>query len=358
MKKILIVTGGSGGHVIPSVSLFEHLKKNFSVKIVSDLRGSRFIDKNKFDYDIIDVPNLFFKIYLLPINILKYIFILLKSLNFIKKNNIDILIGTGGYMSFPFCVAAFISRKKIFLFEPNSVLGKANKLMLKFSSKIICYDENLKKFPKKYYSKKTLIYPIIKKELYNIKKNSFELNKKVLKILIIGGSQGAYFFDQKITDLIIKISKKKSFEIIQQVSNKNMILDIKTKYDKTKISYKFFSFTGNYENIYDGVNLAITRGGASTLSELSFLNIPFISIPLPSAKDNHQFYNSQFYYKKNCCWIIDQDKFETEKITKLILEIFENKEDYIKKIINLKKINENNTWHYINGKILKAINEN
>ena len=59
MKKLLIVTGGSGGHVIPSISIFEHLKKNFNVKIVSDLRGTKFIDENKYNYQIIDVPNLF-----------------------------------------------------------------------------------------------------------------------------------------------------------------------------------------------------------------------------------------------------------------------------------------------------------
>ena len=48
MKNILIVTGGSGGHVIPSISFFEHLKNKYSIKIVTDLRGSKFIDKNKF----------------------------------------------------------------------------------------------------------------------------------------------------------------------------------------------------------------------------------------------------------------------------------------------------------------------
>ena len=72
MKNILIVTGGSGGHVVPSTSLFEHLKNKFSVKMVSDLRGSKYINTEKFKYELIDVPNLFLKPYLLPINIFKY----------------------------------------------------------------------------------------------------------------------------------------------------------------------------------------------------------------------------------------------------------------------------------------------
>ena len=87
MKKVLIITGGTGGHVIPSISLFEHLNKKFSVKIVSDIRGSRFIDKNKYNYELIDVPNLFSKVYLFPINIFKYVISIFKSINFIKMKN-------------------------------------------------------------------------------------------------------------------------------------------------------------------------------------------------------------------------------------------------------------------------------
>ena len=112
MKNILIVTGGSGGHVVPTISFFEHLKNKFSVNIVTDLRGSKFINSKRIKYDLIDVPNLFLKPYLLPINIFKYFLNIFKSIGFIKKNKINILISTGGYMTFPFCLAAFILKKK------------------------------------------------------------------------------------------------------------------------------------------------------------------------------------------------------------------------------------------------------
>ena len=114
MKKLLIVTGGSGGHVAPSVSLFEHLKEKYSVKIVTDQRGKKFIDKKKYDYEVINVPNLFLKPYLLPIYVIKYFYNIFKSYKFIKKFGIEIVISTGGYMSLPFCIAAFILKKKYF----------------------------------------------------------------------------------------------------------------------------------------------------------------------------------------------------------------------------------------------------
>ncbi len=357
MKNILVVTGGTGGHVIPSIALLEHLHNNYSVEIVTDSRGSNYINKNMYNYQLIDVPNLFSKFYLLPLNIIKYFANIFKSLNFIKKNKIDTIISTGGYMTFPFCIAAFFLKKKIILFEPNSVLGRSNKFVLKFSDKIICYDNNLKNFPKKYNLKKKIIQPILKKELYKIKKNKNHF-KDIKKLLVIGGSQGSAFFDNKISDLIIEISRKKKIQIIQQISKKNLREQLQEKYDKVNLKYNFFEFTNNSNDLYKDVDLAITRGGASTLSELSFLNIPFLVIPLPSARDNHQFHNSNYYYQKKCCWLIEQKKFEIDNILKLILKILDNREDYKDKVRNLEKISEKNTWNNINNHIIEIIDEN
>ena len=81
MKKILIVTGGSGGHVIPSLSIYDILKDNFEVQIATDLRGSKYINNNDYNYSIIDVPNLFSNFLLLPFNLIKFFISILKSLN-------------------------------------------------------------------------------------------------------------------------------------------------------------------------------------------------------------------------------------------------------------------------------------
>ena len=96
------------------------------------------------------------------------------------------------------CHIYFLLKKKVFLFEPNSVLGRSNRFALKFSTKIFCYDKNLRNFPIKYDFKKVIVKPILKKEIYNLEKNIVNLKKEIKKILIIGGSQGASFFDEKL----------------------------------------------------------------------------------------------------------------------------------------------------------------
>ena len=93
------------------------------------------------------------------------------------------------------------------------------------------------------------------------------------------------------------------------------------------------------------------------MAELSILNIPFIAVPLPSSKDNHQFENANFYKNYDCCWIVEQNFFE-EKIEEFLKDILNNKSDYLKKKENLKKLNYQNSWNNVNQKILKIINEN
>ena len=99
------------------------------------------------------------------------------------------------------------------------------------------------------------------------------------------------------------------------------------------------------------------KGGASTLAELALLNIPFIVVPLPSSKDNHQFENANFYKRNDCCWIIEQNYFE-EKIEETLKSIMDDKSLFLEKKQNLKKLNYQNTWINVNDKILRIINEN
>ena len=104
-KKILITTGGSGGHTMPATIIFDHLKKNFDVFLETDKRGSHFIDSAKYKYRVFSSVKLgsFFKI---PITIYKFILILINSFFYLKKNNFNAVISTGGYMSIPTCLAA------------------------------------------------------------------------------------------------------------------------------------------------------------------------------------------------------------------------------------------------------------
>ena len=119
-----------------------------------------------------------------------------------------------------------------------------------------------------------------------------------------------------------------------------------------------FDFDPNISDKLKNCDIAITRCGASTMAELAYLRIPFIGIPYPYAKDNHQFYNLEFYEKKNCCWAINQKDADTDKLVDQIQNIFNQNSSYKDKINNMDKISYQNSWNNINKKLIKLVNEN
>ena len=257
-------------------------------------------------------------------------------------------------MSIPVILAAKILNLNIYLLEPNLVLGRANKFFLGACKKIFCYNDQIKNFPRNFQNKIVLIHPLVRKHFYE-QNSSFKAKEK-FTILIVGGSQGASIFDDKLKNKIINISKEIPIKIIQQTNKKNISI-LSDFYKNNNIESKIFSFDKNLSNFIKQSDLCISRAGASTLAELSILNIPFIAVPLPTSKDNHQFENANFYKKNGCCWLLEQINFE-EEIEKTLRDIINNKKDYLQKKENLKKINYQNTWINVNQKILDNINEN
>jgi len=352
-KNFLITTGGSGGHVIPATIFYDHLSKNNNVYILIDKRGEKYLDKNIYKSEIINTPKLNNFLFL-PFNLIKILFLTIKSMFFLKKNKIQKIFSTGGYMSLPIILAARFTSCSIYLIEPNHVIGRANKYFLNYCKKIFCYTAVIKNFPKNFKDKIVIINPLVKKNIYELE--SIQSPQKKFTLLIVGGSQGAKIFDGNLKNSILNISKKNSIKVIQQ-TNKDNISILKNFYTENNIENKIFNFEKNFSNIIHQADLCITRGGASTLAELALLNIPFIVVPLPSSKDNHQFENANFYEKKNCCWIIDQTNFDS-KIDNILLKILNDKSDYLEKKKNLKKLNYQNSWINVNQKILKSIDEN
>ena len=355
VQRILISTGGSGGHVVPATILYEHLKDQFNVSMSTDYRGMKFLDKNKYNLEIFNIIPISKNIFLIPLQFFLIIYLIIKSIFFLKKRKIDILISTGGYMSLPLCLASKILNIKIFLFEPNMVLGRSNKFFIKSCEKIFCYSGKIKNLPNKYISKISIIPALLKKKFYDIKKTD-GIDKKI-NLLIIGGSQGAKIFDTLIKSSMIELSKKYSVKVYQQTNSINFEV-LKKFYKDKSIDCELFDFKEDISNLMSKSNICITRAGASTLAELVFLNLPCVAIPLPTSKDNHQFENAFFYNKIGCNWILNQNEINDEALTNKLFNIIGNKDEFLVKKINMKNFSCQNTWNNINQKIISVINEN
>ena len=354
MKKILITTGGTGGHVIPAKIIAEHLADSSEIIFSTDLRGYRYLESSKNKKIIINTPKLNFS-FLLPFRLIKLIYLMLKSIFYLKRNDIIKVISTGGYMSLPVCLGAKLLGLKIYLLEPNLTLGRGNKFFLNISEKIICYSDNIKNFPKKFVNKIRLIKPLVSKNYYEIKKTD-NINSEFC-FLVVGGSQGAKIFDGIIKEVIVDLSKDHLIKIIQQTSEVN-VENLQNFYKKNNIENKIFNFEKKFIDLIKDADLCITRAGATTLAEISIMNKPFLAIPLLTAKDNHQMENAKFYEKLNCCWILDQNSLNKDKLIYILSKILKDKSEYLQKKINLKKFNYQNSWNDVNQKLIGIIDEN
>ena len=326
LHKIIIATGGTGGHVLPAYNLAKHFKdKKINVKIICDKRGSKYFrnDENlKIIYinsSPINKKNLFrlvFSFFIIIISIFKSIIVLF-------KNKPNLVFGTGGYSTFPICIAAAILKVPFVIYENNLFIGKANKYLLPFAKKILISFDELNGIKTKYNYKVCKIGNIISKKIINFKSNiEYDQNNKLLKILVLGGSQAAKVFAEKLP-LIFKQCHDDQIPLkIYQQCLKEQNDFLIAHYRNWKIDFEIFNYSDDILEYFSKTNLAITRSGSSMLAELTNSNIPFISVPLPSSADNHQLKNAIYYQKNGYSYLIEEKDLENKlyKLIKLIHE--------------------------------------
>lgn len=359
-RKILIATGGTGGHIIPAYSLAKFLiTKDYKVELTSDVRGLKFL-KNNENLKITKIassPLVKKNILKLIISICAIFFSVLSSFLFLLFNRPSIIFGMGGYSSFPVCVAAFLLRIKFVIYENNLVIGKANKLLLPFSEKIFVSYKELEGIPKNYKKKVLQIGNIIREEIINFNKNIKEMKSfDDIKILVLGGSQAAKIFAEILPEIFINLKEANMPIKIYQQCQTNQNEQLIQLYKNAKIDFEIFNFTNKIINYYLKANLVITRSGASVLGELINVKIPFVSIPLPTSADNHQFKNAEFYLKRGYGYLLEEKDIKN-KLNHLINSIFRDKSLTKKILSNQRQYSDKNVFRNLNIELEQILNE-
>lgn len=353
-NKILLSTGGTGGHIFPALALKSELEKNnYKTILTADAKFAKF---HSFDKSHILIPAANFS-NKSPIKIISSFVSLtkgfIKSMWMIYHQSPDIVIGFGGYASYPTMLAAIIFRKKIILHEANTVIGKVNRLLLSKADYLTIGFQTIHNINPKYKNK--IIYtgtPIRENILLNTKKKI--TSSKKLNILIIGGSQGAKIFSKIIPNMIVNLPRsiKDKLYIRQQVKAED-INTIKEKYSQENISHEIKSFFDDMDKKLNQADLVIARAGASTISEVIAFKLPAIFIPYPSAADNHQYYNAKEIENIKAGWIVKENSESSMNILKIIKSIDKDPSILTEYSLPLKSINNNASHRIIN--LIKSI---
>ncbi len=360
-KKIIIATGGTGGHVFPAYALARHFieNKQVNIEMTSDKRGLRYLKENHgLKVTPIISATIFKKnLFQFLLSMLIIFYSVLKSFIFLLTNRPNLVFGMGGYSSFPVCVAAIVLRIPFILYENNLLIGKANKYLLPYAKKIFVAHKELEGVSEIYKKKVYQIGNIIRKEILYFQDQSKPVQiDKELKLLVLGGSQAAKIFAEELPKIFKECTKNRIYlKIYQQcLPEQNTILT--SFYQDLNIDFEIFNFSNNIHEYFSKINLAITRAGSSMLAELINAKIPFISIPLPSSADNHQLKNA-IYYEKNGYSYLLEEKDLNKKLFKLIKRINEDKSLLNKMIERQSKYSDKSVYENIDKQINKIINE-
>ena len=247
-----------------------------------------------------------------------------------------------------------ILRVPLIIYENNLHLGKANRV-LSILQKIFLAHPEIDGLKSKFRDKSIRVGNIIRQEIFSSNFKDKENDFTSLKILILGGSQAAKVFADKLPDIFIKCKKNGiRFEIFQQcIANQNEALH--KIYKENNMIMKFLILQNNILDYYDKTNFVISRAGSSSIAELLNCNKPMISIPLPTSADNHQYKNAEYYEKKGFAKKIMKEEEISEKLYELIESIHKDKSilEQIEK--KQREYTDKDTYNIVNLEIEKII---
>ena len=315
MSKVLIMAGGTGGHVIPGITIAKALKKEaVEVCWLGTQNGleSTLVPQADIPIKFVNISGLRGKHFTsYPLAPLRLIYAFIQSFLIIKKFRPDCVIGMGGFVSGPGGFAAKVLGIPLFIHEQNAIVGTTNKILSKLARKAF------QAFPNVIKNAVQTGNPM-REELVNIAPPEKRLQNRegAIQLLVLGGSRGAVAINQVMPEIA------KHFKDKVNVWHQTGTLD----FEKTKSSYenketKIEAFIHDMEKAYAWADLVICRAGALTVSELATVGLASILIPYPYAVDDHQMHNANQLVEKGAAILIKQNEL-TGKTMQLALSNF------------------------------------
>lgn len=327
--KVLIAGGGTGGHVFPGLAIVEELRRRDPL-LLTQWIGK----KGSLEESVCEQHNIPFRhipmrgwprkgIVSKLITLLSLAISVIRSYQIIRRFQPQVVIGVGGYVSFPPVWCAQKLGIPTVLHEQNSKLGLANRVLAENAKKVflslplIETPEETSELSTKYLLtgnpvRLSFIDPPTKESA----REKLGLSQDKFTVMFMGGSQGARFINHCVKE-IIDAMEPNEFQIIW-ITGKNEYEQYKSLGNTNKTTVRIFPFSEEIATLMASADLIISRAGASTLAEITALGKPSILIPYPYATDNHQEYNARMIEKMGAGeFLLEDETTPNELLTKI-----------------------------------------
>lgn len=320
--KILIATGGTGGHVFPALAVADELaSRGHKITISCDGRVKKMVAEGKpKNSKMIHVwasgvgaksrMNQIWALFKIGVSAIAL------TMRFAVFRPARV-VAFGGYASVPAVFAAHVWHIPTFLHEQNAAIGRANKFAMRWVKTLMTSFPTVDGMPKK--SSARVVYTGLPVRRDFVERAGIKLPNKS-HLLVTGGSLGAQILDDVVPAAIAKMKNKKIF-ITHQTRPEN-VERLQRFYAENKIHANVLSFVHDMANAIAGADLVISRGGASTVIELETIGRPAIIVPLGINPD--QAANAASYARLGGGFAIEQSKFTQKWLTATLDELFDN----------------------------------
>lgn len=322
---VLIAAGGTGGHVFPALAVAAVLReKNIPVVWVGSEAGleNRLVPENGITLRKIAVSplrggGLFRK----PVGVFNLVKAIASCMKIVRSEKAGTVLGMGGYVSGPVCLAAKLSGCRMVVHEQNAVAGFTNRVLKRFANKV------LEAIPNTFVptSKKiTCTGNPVRKDLLSVSDPQARYAERTgaMRVLVIGGSQGALSLNRQVPQALSLVEAP--LEVIHQ-SGPKWLAETKAMYRNVSHKNQVKDFIEDMAEVYSWADVIICRSGAMTVAEVAAVGVASILIPYPAAVDDHQTANGSFLVGADAAIMIQESELSAESLAASIRKLDRSK---------------------------------
>ncbi len=318
-RTLLVMAGGTGGHVFPGLAVAQALREQgWNIVWLGNRTGmeATLVPKHGIPMEYIQFGGLRGKglltKLLLPLNLLRAFW---QSIGALRRVRPNVVLGMGGYITFPAGMMASLLGRPLVLHEQNSIAGLANKVLAKVADRVLCA------FPDTLPGGEWTGNPV-REELAHLDAPEARYGQRTgpLRLLVVGGSLGAAALNEVVPKAIALLPQSER-PVVTHQAGARQIDTLRANYAAAQVPAQTLPFIDDMARAYADADLVICRAGAMTVSEVAAAGVAALFVPFPHAVDDHQTTNAKFLSSQGAALLVQQQDLTAEGLAQTIASL-------------------------------------
>jgi UDP-N-acetylglucosamine--N-acetylmuramyl-(pentapeptide) pyrophosphoryl-undecaprenol N-acetylglucosamine transferase len=341
-KPIVVMAGGTGGHVFPALAVAEYLRSKGETIVWFGTRAgieARVVPAANFAIEWLSVKGLRGKglgaMALAPFRLARACWQALITLRRLRPKAV---LGMGGFVSGPGGLMAWILNIPLFLHEQNSVIGLTNRLLSRLAKQsYFAFPDAARQIP----GSECIGNPV-RAELAQLDSPEIRLadrEHRSMQLLVIGGSLGATALNRILPEAVALLDNSERPVVKHQCGNSHLETCVQ-QYQNARVEAEVFGFIEDMGEVYEWADLVVCRAGALTITELTAVGLASILVPYPYAVDNHQFYNASYLQRHDAARILVEENLNAETLALQLRYFQKNRSELVSMSVNARSLSQ------------------